>query len=424
MSVGASFLNRFLVATQYPDFRNMWLANLWGQAAAWGLIVARAWLIFDKTDSTAWVGVTTFAAMAPLFFVPPLVGVLADRMDRRTLLSWTYSLNFAQNLLLAFLALAGVIEVWHIVALSFTNGVVRAAQMPVSQAFAANLVPRHALLNALSLSAAAMQASRLIGASLVTPLIAIIGAPAAFFLCTLFYALGWVQIMRIQTRSGGLPFKEGFVENFTNGLRYASNHPLIGMVIVLVFFHCGLTMAFESLLPGFARQRLDDADYFGTLMTGVGAGGLVGSILVGGITSSLTRGRLLFGLGVLSGGGQILLAISPGLALAFSAALIMGAAQAGFMTVGQAVTQSLAADEFRGRVASINTLSLGGVMSLMNLFNGFLGRELSASSILFMQGGLFIGIMVISILAVTPRMVYTRGIPSEAQPVWSLGPQY
>ncbi|HZP27235.1 MAG TPA: MFS transporter, partial [Dehalococcoidia bacterium] len=203
-------------------------------------------------------------------------------------------------------------------------------------------------------------------------------------------------------------------ENFSKGIRYTFSQPLIGMVIVLVFFHCGLTMAFESLLPGFSRQELGSGSGFGTLMTGVGAGGLVGSLYVGGIRSSLLRGRLLLVMGLLSGAGQILLAVSPVLMFAVLSAAVMGAAQAGFMTVGQAITQSLASDEFRGRIASINTFSLGGVMSIMNLLNGFLGREITAAHILLLEGGIFAAIMGLSILAVTPRTVYVKGLPAEA----------
>ena len=252
--VGRATLQRYVAALAYRDFRSMWLANVAAQAAAWALIVARGWLVFDQTNSSLWVGITTFAAMGPMVIVPPFAGVLADRVDRRTILAWTYALNLAHNLLLAFLALFGVIEVWHIVVLSLFNGVIRATQMPTSQALAANLVPRHALLNALSLNTATQHGSRLIGPGLVTPLLAAMGAPAAFFLCSIFYAVGWVQIMRIRTRStGGIREGEGFIANFTDGIRYTFGVPLIRTVLILVFFHCGLTMAFESSLPGFCH---------------------------------------------------------------------------------------------------------------------------------------------------------------------------
>jgi MFS family permease len=409
-------LERYTAALKYPDFRTMWWANLTAQAAAWALIVTRGWLVFDLTHSSGMVGVVTFAAMAPLFFVPPLAGVLADRIDRRTLLGWTYALNLVHNLVLAVLAFTGAIVPWHLVALSLVNGVARAVQMPVSQALAANLVPRDKLLNALSLNAATLHGSRLVGPGLATPLLAFFGAPAAFFLCTGFYALGWLLVLRIRTRSvGGVRRGESFVASFMSGLRYAGAQPLIRMVLLMVVFHCGLTMAFESLLPNFSARELGaGATGFSTLMTAVGAGGLVGSIYIGGVQSPLARGRLYLVMGLLSGLGQALLSFAPSMGWAVGAAAIMGASQAAFMTTGQAVTQSLAADEYRGRIASLNTFSLGGVMSFMNLANGFLGEQFSAASLLLVNGLLFAGIMVASAALTTPRGVYTRGLPAEA----------
>lgn len=408
---------RYISALHYRDFRYMWGAGLAAQAAAWALIVARGWLVFDQTGSSTWVGITTFAAMGPMFIVPPFIGVLADRIDRRTILAWTYAINLVHNLVFAVLVIAGTITLWQIVLLSLVNGVVRAAQLPTSQALAANLVPRSALLNALSLTAATQHASRLIGPGIVTPMLVQLGAPSAFLMCTLFYAIGLVLIRRIETRSvGGLRPGESFIKNFTDGLKYAAANPLIKMVLILVFFHCGLTMAFESLMPGFVHEHLTGFHDggFGLLMIAVGCGGLVGSIYIGGVQSSLVRGRLFLVMGIISGVGQMLLSFAPGMAVAFAAAALMGGAQAGFMTMSQAITQSLASDEYRGRLASINTFSLGGVMSLMNLVNGYFSSQVGSAAVLLVSGGLFALIMLLSPLAITPRQIYRTGIPAEA----------
>ncbi|MBI2172512.1 MAG: MFS transporter [Chloroflexi bacterium] len=414
--IGRSTLARYLAALEYSDFRKMWLANLSAQAAAWALIVARGWLVFQKTDSSAWVGIVTFAAMGPLFFVPPFAGVLADRVNRKTILQWTYIVNLIHNLALALLALSGFLQLWHLVALSLVNGAARAVQMPTSQALAANLVPPARLLNALSLNAATLHASRLVGPGLATPLLATLGAPAAFFLCTGFYAIGLIQIMGIKTRSvGGIRVGESFVRNFVEGLSYVGGHTFIRMVIIMVLFHCGLTMAFETLLPGFAAYQLNaGATGFGTLMMAVGAGALVGSLFIGGIESPLARGRLYLLMGLLSGLGQVMLAFMPTMGAAIAAAAIMGGTQAAFMTLSQAITQTLADDEFRGRVASINTFSLGGVMSVMGLFNGFLGGQFSPAAILLVQGLLYTAIVLFSVGFATPRSVYLKGTPTEA----------
>jgi MFS family permease len=362
--------------------------------------------------------------------MPPIAGVLADKWDRRTLLAGSYAINLFQNLVLALLAATGVIAEWHIVILAVINGVARATQQSTSQALAANLVPSEHLLNALSLNAATQHASRLIGPGLAAPLLGFLGAPAAFLLCTGLYGFGWWQIMRIKTRTtGGVRARESFFYSFTQGLGYAFGQPLIRMVLGLVVFHCGLTMAFESLLPNFAAQQFigamahmdghmgndngfnAEATGFATLMMGVGAGSLVGSLYVGGILGSVTRGRLYLATGLLSGLGQVLLSFAPNMGVALLAAAIMGGSQSAFMTMGQALTQALAADEFRGRLASINTFSLGGIMSFMNLANGFLGTQFPASAILLVNGMIFVAIMLVSIAFAVPRGVYVRGMP-------------
>lgn len=414
-TIAAYITSRYLAALEYRDYRKMWIANVSAQSAAWALIVARGWVVYDMTHSSMDVGIVTFSAMAPLLVIPPIAGVLADRFDRRTLLGWTYAINLAHNLILALLVAFGSIEMWHIITLSLVNGVARAAQMSTSQALAANLVPREKLLNALSLNAATQHASRLIGPGLISPLLALIGAAPAFFMCTILYGVGWVQIMRIKTKSaGGIRKGENFFKSFSQGVTYAWSQPYIRMILFMVFFHCGLTMAFESLLPHYAEHNLNGgAGYFGTLMMGIGIGSLVGSIFIGGIQNSVSRGRLYLIMGLLSGLGQIMLMFSHNLAMAMAAVIIMGSSQAGFMTLGQAVTQALAADEYRGRLASINTLSFGGIMAIMNLVYASVGGYYNPGVVLAVGGLAFTAMMLLSVLNSFTRKVYINGIPSD-----------
>jgi MFS family permease len=409
---------RYGAALQYRDFRIMWSANAFAQAAAWGLIVARGQLVFDQTHSSAWVGATTFAAMAPLFVVPPIVGVLADRMDRRTILASSYLLNALQNLALFAGALFGVLEVWMIVALAVVNGVARAIQQPTSQALVASLVPREKLLNGLSLNASTQHGSRLIGPGIVTPILAFFGAAPAFLLCAVFYFVGLLQIMRMTpVRPDASKQRESFFASFSAGVAYVYSMPVIRFMIMLAIFHCGLTMAFESLLPGFSHNGLGvEEGGFGTLLAGVGAGALVASIFISGIQTSKARGNALIVTGLVSGLGQTVLSLTSVLWLATVAAAVMGGAEAAFMTMTQAITQATSADEYRGRVASLNTVALGGMMATMNLLNGTLADRLTASTLLFWEGLLFAGVVIISLFAVTGRRVYGRSGTVELQP--------
>jgi MFS family permease len=372
--------------------------------------VIRSSLIYSETHSSSLVGIAVFAALIPQLIIPPIAGVLADRMDRRTLLSWTYAINTAQNGALFMLAALGLVEVWMLIAFSVLNGVARSAQMPVAQAMSASLVPREHLLNALSLSASTQHGSRLIGPGIVTPLLALVGPAPAFAACAIFYLIGWYKILQLTPREPASGQRESFIDNFKGGFVYVYSRPVLRFMLVIVFCHCGLTMAFESLLPEFSHTRLGTSEEagIGPLLMGVGLGAFISSVFISGIQTSRARGNTMIVTGVVSGLGQVALSLTGTLPLAVVAAAFMGGAQAAFMTMGQAVTQSIAADEFRGRVASINTFSLGGVMATMNLLNGSLADELGAQPLLFIHGFIFFGIMVASLFLLTGRRVYGR----------------
>ncbi|MSQ10740.1 MAG: MFS transporter [Dehalococcoidia bacterium] len=431
MSGPASFTRdifaKYGAALAFPDYRIMWTASLSAGTAAWALIVARGWFIYQANERSSDVAIVTFSALLPALIVPPIVGVYADRLDRKKILAASYAANLAANLLLAALGFADILGVtemlglppllglWQVVVLSIVNGAARYTQMTVSQALAANLVPRNVLLNALSLNRATNQFSRLVGAAAVTPILAVVGAPFAFLVCTGLYGVGWFLTMRIKTVSTGTAKAgESFFSNLAGGFRYIRTQPLIMMVIVMVCFHCSLTMGFESTLPAFARQRLGSTEMFGVLMTAVGVGSLFGSIYVGGISSALLRGRLLLVTGVLSGFGQVMLSFAPDIAFAYVAAVLMGATQAAFMTLGEAITQAVADDGYRGRVASVNTMSFQGLMAVMNLSNGVMSDIVGPQLVLVATGSAFMLIMLGGFLVATSRDIYVNGIPDRA----------
>ena len=78
---------RYFASLSSIEYRKLWLATVCSQSAAWALIVARAALVLRLTDSAAWTGYVTFAAMIPSVVVSPLAGYLADRFNRRTVLA-------------------------------------------------------------------------------------------------------------------------------------------------------------------------------------------------------------------------------------------------------------------------------------------------------------------------------------------------
>ena len=404
--------DRYLLALQHQDYRTLWIANSCAGGAAWALIIARGWLAYEITDSSTWVGIVTFATMVPRLFATPVLGFLADRFDRQTLLSWTFTFNLTHNVALAMLVMLGFTDgaagLWILLFLSFANGILRSSQMTTTSSLIPNLVPKEHLLNAIALNQATQQGSRMVGALALIPLLAWLDIHTAFWLCSGLYLLGLVQVNGISTRSTGrMDPEKGFFSNLVAGFTYVYRRPLVLAMVLLVVAHCSLVMSYESILPAISVDKLGSGSVgVSYLIAGVGAGALAASIFIAGVGNEVTRGRLFLFFGFTSGIGPILLALSSSRELSIAAMIIMGVNQAGFMTISHAIIQSIIDDSVRGRVAGVYSMHVGGSMAVTNLINATLADVFNAPVVLIAGGILFIFAISISMGNFSLRRIY------------------
>lgn len=410
----------FFSALAYPECRRLTIATACTQSAAWALIVLRGALVYKLTESNAWVGFVTMAALLPSLVITPFSGFLADRFDRRKVLAATYIFNLAHNLVLAFLALSGQINQFQILGLAIFNGSIRAVELPTNHALLPNLVPRERLLNAVALNQLVQQGARMTGPLLILPMIRFVDPEPAFFLSAGLYAIAWSQVSGIRTMSKGeTEARQGLILNLVAGIRYVYSHGLVLSLVLVTVLHCALTMAFESVFPFFSRAQLGmttEKDLFQGptyLMIGVGAGSILGNLALARVEGNGIRGKLFMALGVLSGLTPIALGLAHSIPQAMIAAAAVGAATAGFMTLSHGMIQVIVPDGIRGRVLSANTWHVQGAMSGFNAVNGILMDIPWMSALLLLSGtGLtFVAILVASLLIVQLRTIYTRGIP-------------
>src|SRR5437667_306233 len=92
----------------------------------WIQQVAMGWLAYRLTGSPLLLGVLAAAGQLPSLLLMPIAGGLSDRWSRHRILIVTQSLAMGLTLVLAALALAGVVAVWHLVTIGALLGVVGA----------------------------------------------------------------------------------------------------------------------------------------------------------------------------------------------------------------------------------------------------------------------------------------------------------
>ena len=410
--------DRFLLALQYQDFRTLWTANLLAGASAWALIVARGWVVYEITDSSLWVGLVTFMAMIPRVFATPIIGFIADRFDRQTVLSWTYGLNLAHNIALAVMVTMELAGPWTLVILALMNGTFRASQQITTQSLVPNLVPKEHLLNAVALNQATQQGSRLVGPAGILPLLVFVNIEAAFWLCSGFYLVGLIQTLRISTRSrGDVDQSKSFVQNMMAGFNYVYSTPIVLAMVLLAVFHCSLTMSYESLLPVLSRESLSGGSSGANmLMMSIGAGALVSSIALAGVLNNAIRGRLFLILGIASGISYVALGASSLAGLSMASAVIMGVSTAGFMTVTHTIIQTIVPDGIRGRVSGVYNMHVGGSMAAANFLNGALSDWLNAPVVMAITGIGFTLAVSLSVVHLPLRRIYFPKTAPEPVP--------
>lgn len=404
-------------ALQHPDFRALWGGTACSSVALWTLLLGNAYTVYHLSDSSAWVGVSTFASMSP-FLLAPFGGVVADRVDRRMLVRSTRVGALVCTATLTVLAGTGVITVWMVIAIALVQGVVRAVEIPSDQALLAGVVPKEHLENAVVLSTMSQQGSRAVGPVLAGPLLGSMGGGGAYFIAAVFAALAFVSVARIQTSSrGGVTNLGLVVENLRGGVGYVRQTAPVAAIFVLVVAHCSLTMSFDAMLPGFAEDHLHEGESAFTVMTfGVGVGALVGTFALTFLTS-LRRGPLFLTVAFMSGLTPLVMAASGNLVSATVSSVLMGSSQSMFMAVSAVLLQEVLPDGVRGRVMSLYLMVAGGIMALANL--GFASlADLFGAPALFAAPALAYLVIVLFSTRVGPhlRHVYRAGQLPLPQP--------
>jgi MFS family permease len=131
-----------LAAFTYRDFRVQWFGACTSSIGTWMQIAAQNWLVLMLTKSPLYLGLDAFLQQLPIILFTLIGGVIADRHDRRRTLIASQYVQMATSGILAVLMYLQVVEIWHILLLSFTTGVAQAFGGPAYQSLIPSLVDK------------------------------------------------------------------------------------------------------------------------------------------------------------------------------------------------------------------------------------------------------------------------------------------
>ena len=399
-SAGARAARRMLAAFTYRDFRVQWFGACTSSIGTWMQIVAQNWLVLSLTGSAFFLGLDAFLQQLPIILFTLIGGVLADRIDRRRTLLMSQYLQMATSGTLAVLMYFHVVQIWHILALSFTTGIAQSFGGPAYQSLIPSLVDKKDLPNAVALNSIQFNVARVIGPLLFGATLVVFGTwgynePQAMNACFVLNSLSFLVViyalMSLHVKHIPPAAPQRIRDELRIGLTYVRNHDSLVALIVLAATTTFLGFAVLTFLPIFAQKVFHEgASTYSHLMAFSGAGSIVGALIVAwlgkfrrmGLTALLVQA--VYGVFILGFAMSRVLWLSDILLFMTGASLMVV-----FSTVTSLI-QLIAPNEMRGRVMSIYMVAFRGGMPLGSLVSGYLASFLGAPIVIGVNGLLLV----------------------------------
>ena len=348
-------------ALSYRNYRLFISGALISNSGVWVQMIALAFVIERLTDSATWVGLAAMMQTLPAVFLGMVGGALADRFPRRVMLMFTNSTQALIALGFSAMWAAGVDRPLAYIALGVVNGCVNGIQLPAWQAFVSELVPRAALLNAVTLNSAQFNASRAVGPMIGGIVLAIGGPGWCFFTNSLTYApallaLVFIQVPRLAPADGDRP---NVFRDAVAAIRYVAEQPGIRLSVLIAGVIAFFGQPVIHLVVIFANDVFEVGEtQYGILAAASGVGAMLNTPFVAGRGSRVPR-SLLVGFGWPIYGIALLgFALSPYYWLAVAALAALGASHIATAATLNTVIQLQVEEALRAKVLALYLITL------------------------------------------------------------------
>ena len=383
--------------------------NLWfrGQIISlmgtWMQQTAQGYLIFELTHSPAYLGYVGFAAGLPAWLFTLYGGVIADRIDRRKLLLFTQTGMMILAFILAALVFSGLVQAWHILVLAFALGVANAFDAPARLAIVSEMVDREDLTNAIALNATMFNTGSAIGPAIAGLTYALIGPAWCFMLNGLSFigVIAALLLMRLAPRSTAARRGSAWSESM-EGLRYIATSPTIRTLILLVSITALFGISSTTLFPAWAVNILGgDAKTAGLLQSARGVGALISALMIASLGRFKFKGRLLTLGSIAFPLLMLVFAFVRWLPLSLLVLVGSGMAIILVMNLANALVQTMAHDQLRGRIMAIYSLTFFGLLPIGALWAGAFAEVAGLPAAVILGAGITL-VFAVALLVFTP----------------------
>ena len=401
-------------------FRLLWTTNLVVSVGVWLQNTGAGWLMTTLAPDALTVSLVQMATILPIFLLALPAGALADIVDRRLFIMITQGWMLAAAGGLAIMTYAGQTDATSLLAFTFAIGLGQAMNNPAWGSVLAESVPRHDLVQAITLNGIGFNLARAVGPALAGVLVLLGGPALAFGLNALSYLAVIIALLSWHRRPRGtsLP-REHLVSAMRAGLRFVRHTPVMQAAMIRTGCFFFAAAAPWAVLPLIVKQQLHmEAGTYGLLLGLMGAGGVTAGLLLPQIRNRFSRGTTVFGSGLISCLGMALVGIAQHWLLAAVGMVLFGIGWVAASSVAQGAAQMAAPPWVRSRALAIYQLGFNFAMIVGTLFWGWLSTEIGLSQAMLAAAATGIALSLLARRAnidTEPSMI--AAVPRDAPPV-------
>ncbi|TCC02625.1 MFS transporter [Kribbella soli] len=368
-------------------FRLFWFSNLFFFGGVWTQTLVLGWLAWEATHSDFLVAVYTAVRLAPLL-LGPFAGAFADRHNRVRLLIVAASWALVAVSAVATLASLGKASYWVLVVGGLAIGLAQSPSQPARASLVMDLVGRQNLSNANALNSMALNMTQVIGPAVGGLMITGLGAPAALWVSTFWYAISLVTLLPLRAYGRVVGGHTGSaLRMVTSGLRDLARNRLASTVLLITLAANTLLWPIaQSFMPVFAQESLGlDAAGLGWLLTCAGVGGLTGSLVIAWLGDFRFKGGMFVVGTAIWGTLWSLFALSHDPVVSFVLMTAIGVMSAAFGVLQTTLLLMTTDESLHGRALGVQELAIG-IMPVASLALGAFAEHYGVGITTFVSG--------------------------------------
>jgi MFS family permease len=394
LAVPAGRLRQTFIALRERDFRIFFIGQLISVTGTWMQTVAQGWLVLTLTGSPFVLGVAAAARSIPVLILVVPAGIAADRFDRRKIVVTTSIVSTVASGLLAILTVAGTIDITMVLIIAIVLGMSNAFEMPARQSYVSELIGKRDLANAIALNSLLFNGARVVGPAVAGILVALVGPGWAFGINALSFIpviIGLLMISRAYVPRAAFAVGSAVPE----AIRYLRGEPRVAALLALLAAQTVFASGQFILGPALAQDLGQGAEGLGVLLSAAGAGAVVGGLRLAATAHRDERWRVLLLAGVALSVGLLGIGLTSSYPVTLLCLVVTGWGTVTFNASSNTLIQTIVPDRLRGRMMSMYTLVLLGLMPVGGILMGALATQFGSASAIAM-GGVAYGAIVLA----------------------------